>query len=90
MLITSHVKLRTKKCSEAIKPCFKRRCDEWLYEVKGRLSYLNGDAISADCVDHLTTSLNFCIGRNITHENYPRQQIVNNRILCILSYLRIL
>lgn len=62
---SEHIKVRTIEFSETIKGCCENRCDEWSFNVKGRLKYYLHDLPAADCVYHHTCSVNFPSGKNI-------------------------
>lgn len=47
---SEHLKVRTTKCAETIKPCFQRRCQERSFIVKVRLAYYKSDLVAAECV----------------------------------------
>lgn len=65
---TESVKVRTTQFVEAIKKCCELRCDEWSFNVRGRLAYCSEDLVSAGCVYHQSCSANFRSWRNIPKE----------------------
>ena len=49
-----------------IKKCCEQRCDEWAFNVKGKIEFYSSDLHAADVVHHRSCSVNFRTGRQIT------------------------